>query len=151
MARYNANGSLDLSFNANFLGFATAERLLLQPDGKVIAAGGFDFTGFNTTNEILARFNSDGTRDNTFTDIFPSSVSSNPNTIYDFALQPDGKIVIGGGFHLISPAARNHILRLNSDGTLDSSFDSGAAASASCICSESVRRSSGWPTNNRVR
>jgi len=131
IARLNANGSLDLSFNAIFLGVATANRLLLQPDGKVIAAGGFDFTGFNTTNEILARFNSDGTRDNTFTDIFPSSVALNPNTIYDFALQPDGKIVIGGGFHLISPAVRNHIVRLNQDGTLDTSLDSGANAQLS--------------------
>jgi len=39
IARLNANGSFDPSFNANLKGFSSADRLLLQPDGKVIAAG----------------------------------------------------------------------------------------------------------------
>src|ERR1041385_1431098 len=44
------------------------------------------------------------------------------------ALQPDGKLIIGGYFSTVRGAARNRIARLNSDGTCDTSFDPGAGA-----------------------
>ncbi len=53
----------------------------------------------------------------------------NPNangTIRTFAIQADGKILIGGEFTTVSGVARNRIARLNADGTLDMTFDPNA-------------------------
>src|SRR5258706_145144 len=58
----------------------------------------------------------------------------NPNadsSVYSIAVQADGKILIGGGFTALAPngggtVTRNHIARLNPDGTLDASFDPNA-------------------------
>src|SRR5438105_15444870 len=52
-------------------------------------------------------------------------------TIWVVVVQPDGKILIGGGFTTLSPnggppVTRNHIARLNPDGTLDNAFDPNA-------------------------
>src|SRR5207249_1166673 len=51
--------------------------------------------------------------------------------VYVVVVQPDGKILIGGGFTTLSPnggppVTRNHIARLNPDGTLDNAFDPNA-------------------------
>ena len=51
--------------------------------------------------------------------------------VYVVVVQPDGKILIGGGFTTVSPngglpVTRNHIARLNPDGTLDTAFDPNA-------------------------
>lgn len=43
-------------------------------------------------------------------------------TIYAIAVQPDGKVVIGGRFSAVNGVPRNNIARLNKDGTLDRSF-----------------------------
>src|SRR5205807_10275543 len=53
------------------------------------------------------------------------------NIVYVVVVQPDGKILIGGGFTTLSPnggppVTRNHIARLNPDGTLDNAFDPNA-------------------------
>src|SRR5438034_10122297 len=55
-------------------------------------------------------------------------------TINVVVVQPDGKILIGGAFTTLSPnggaaVTRNHIARLNPDGTLDSDFDPNATGS----------------------
>src|SRR5437660_1973781 len=52
-------------------------------------------------------------------------------TVYVVVVQPDGKILIGGAFTTLSPnggavVTRNHIARLNPDGTLDTAFDPNA-------------------------
>jgi len=50
-------------------------------------------------------------------------ISDNP--VYTMAIQPDGKILVGGGFTTISGQPRDSIARLNPDGSLDTSFDPG--------------------------
>src|SRR6185295_14257980 len=79
----------------------------------------------------IGRLNSDGSVDPTF----------NPganNTISTLALQPDGKIIVGGDFTSIGgggtgSTARNRIARLNPDGSLDPAFDPGANGHISSI------------------
>ena len=131
LARLNANGSLDTSFGAggvvhtDFGGPDAAGRanaLVLQPDGKLVAAGrsrsgpignvGFDL--------ILARYHPDGSLDASFGagGIVVESRGFSGNALL---LQPDGKLVAadGGG----------QLFRLNPDGTLDTSFgDDGRVA-----------------------
>src|SRR5207249_3156817 len=59
----------------------------------------------------------------------PAADSFNPganSSVYCFALQADGKILVGGGFTTLGGQNRNYIGRLNSDGTLDATFNPGA-------------------------
>ena len=119
IARLNADGSVDTTFNpgTGFTGGSGAPgRLVLQPDGKILATGGGLM--YNGVAVDLVRINPDGSRDETFT------VSSTPvGNISGLALQPDGKILIGGSFTSINGVARSRIARLNSNGELDLSFN----------------------------
>lgn len=114
----------DLSFNPPSAFNNNINKILVQPDGKILVAGRFiSYKGF--PSKSLTRINSDGTRDNTF----------QPGTgflggIYNvwvksIALQPDGKIVACGNFTEYNGTAINRIARINSDGSLDSSFNVG--------------------------
>jgi len=110
IARLNADGSLDTTFNIG-TGFGSqVESLKLQADGKVIAAGGF--TTYNSTaRNRIARLNADGSLDTTF------NIGTGANlTINTIAIQPDGKVLIGGFFTTYNSTARNRIARLNADG-----------------------------------
>ena len=81
--------------------------------------GAFNITINGTNRYGLARLNSDGSLDNTF----------NPDVGgYPIALQPDGKVLIGGSFTTVNGTNRNRIARLNADGGLDTSFNPGTGA-----------------------
>ena len=56
---------------------------------------------------------------------------SSPGSGFSCTVQPDGKILIGGGFQTILGVPRNSLARLNPDGTLDINFDAGLAAGSS--------------------
>jgi uncharacterized delta-60 repeat protein len=53
--------------------------------------------------------------------------------IFNTALQPDGKLVIGGGFSSIASVTRNSVARLNADGSLDAGFNPNANGSVACL------------------
>lgn len=114
---------LDISFNlgADFNGFNNeVNSITTQIDGKILIGGSFtNYNGF-TANKII-RINNDGIVDNTFiTGIgFNDMVSS-------IALQTDGKILIAGHFTNYNNNSVNRIVRLNSDGSLDTSFNIGS-------------------------
>ncbi|HMJ09144.1 MAG TPA: FG-GAP-like repeat-containing protein, partial [Pyrinomonadaceae bacterium] len=117
MARVNADGTLDPAFNAG-TGFDVPPKyILLQADGKMIAAG--QFTTFNGTPKSgIARINADGTLDSAFAPTFFQF-----EAVTAAALQTDGKILIVGNFTTVNGTARTGAARLNSDGTLDNVFD----------------------------
>jgi gliding motility-associated-like protein/uncharacterized delta-60 repeat protein len=121
IARLNADGSLDLGFNSGFDG-SNIYALSLQSDGKIIV-GGY-FTNYNTVPiKNIARLNSDGSLDTSF-DIGEGA----DDGVLTSVIQTDGKIIIGGAFSQINNTAANHIARLNIDGSLDTSFSSGAGS-----------------------
>jgi uncharacterized delta-60 repeat protein len=117
LARLNSDGTLDGGFDMS-VGFnSSVNTIALQPDGKILAGG--LFTSFNgSTANRLARLNSDGTLDVGFD--MSTGFNSSVNTI---ALQPDGKILVGGQFTSFNGSTANRLARLNSDGTLDVGFD----------------------------
>ena len=129
-------GQLDTSFNtlghkyAGDAGFngGWPYQFIEQPDGKILVAGGMTDTHWNSTFGI-SRINPDGSYDNTFT-VSEKIKSPNFNTpeVYAMVLQPDGKIVLVGSFNLYESTSRLKILRLNTDGSLDNSFDPGTSA-----------------------
>lgn len=116
LKRLNPDGSQDTGFAPNHLSsLSNILDVALQPDGKVIVAGDLVFSGIK-----IVRLNADGTPDPTFK--VPANNHIN-GIIHRVLLQPDGKVLICGNFTVIGGSNRVRIARLNSDGTLDNSFN----------------------------
>ena len=120
VARLNSDGSLDTSFASNVGGGAgnTVSSLALQTDGKILLGGGFT-TFDSVAAPRMIRLNSDGTTDTAFSTALGTGPDSQVKSV---ALQSDGKILVGGDFTSWDSVATGRLVRLNSDGSLDSSF-----------------------------
>lgn len=118
VARVRADGSLDLSFNSTLGANNSVFALAIQTDGKVLLAGAFDQVG-GVPRSGLARLLPDGSLDAGF-----AIGSGANNAAYAVAVQPDGKILVGGAFTQFSGQRRNGLARLNADGSLDFGFES---------------------------
>jgi uncharacterized delta-60 repeat protein len=131
IARLNPDGTLDTTFvDPNLKANDSVDSIAVQTDGKILVGGGFTSIGGQTRNYI-ARLNPDGTLDTTFNPKFVKNYSHHVDSI---AVQTDGKILVGGHFPIIGGQTRNHIARLNPDGTLDTTFvDLNANADVSSI------------------
>jgi uncharacterized delta-60 repeat protein len=122
--RFNSNGSLDISFNSSNLGFNGVVRdIFVQSDGKILVGGDFTTFGGVTYNRII-RLNSDGTVDGTF------NIGTGFNRgVYSLGQDLDGKILVGsiGAFATTynGISVPGGIIRLNTDGSRDISFDTG--------------------------
>jgi uncharacterized delta-60 repeat protein len=91
--------------------------LALQPDGKVLVGG--QFTSFNgLPGGEIARLSTDGSVDTNFSAI----ITAGDQTVNSLALQPDGKVLVGGIFTGINGVTRVNMARLNADGSVDSNF-----------------------------
>ena len=123
LARLNANGSLDGTFTGSLGANASIIGMALQPDGKIIIAGNFS-TYSGTTVKGLARLNSDGSLDGTF-NVGTGLQRAGLAIGWSLAVQPDGKIIVGGLFKTYNGTSRNSLARLNSDGSLDNTFNIG--------------------------
>ncbi len=120
IARLNADGSLDGSFNPGTGANNSVISCAIQSNGKIIIGG--DFTSYNgTAINCIARLNADGSLDGSFNPA-GQSVYGNVETC---AVQSDGKIIIGGFNLLPNVSGGNYIARLNADGSLDTSFNIG--------------------------
>jgi len=122
LARLNANGSLDSSFNATEISSASVLSVAVQPDGNIIAAGSFS----SGVGSRLARFSSTGVADMFWTPPIDAR-------LWSVGLQTDGKILIGGDFTTIDAVQRLHIARLNSDASLDNAFNPAARGNLEAV------------------
>jgi uncharacterized delta-60 repeat protein len=121
ITRLNADGTPDTTFNPGTAANAMVYSIVPQTDGKILISG--EFTTFNgSTKNRIARLNTDGTPDITFT---PVTGASGP--VYSMGLQTDGKILISGAFTSYDGVTKNNITRLNTDGTLDTTFNVGGS------------------------
>lgn len=122
LARLNANGSLNTSFNLGSGASLTVNTSQLQRDGKVIVGG--VFTSYNgvVKNRVM-RLHPDGRADVTFG--IGTGVDA---AVYASAIQSNGKVIIGGDFSKYNEQKINSIARINTDGTLDTSFHVGTGA-----------------------
>ena len=124
IGRVNSDGSVDPTFNLDsFIGTGpngSVGSIVVQPDGKILVGGGFtSLDGDRTVDSSgLDGSISDGSLDTTF-----RQGSVRNSAVFAVALQPDGKILVGG---YSDPPFSRAIRRLHSDGTLDTSFDPGA-------------------------
>jgi uncharacterized delta-60 repeat protein len=120
--RLNADGTRDTTFNAGGSGANDyVWGFALQPDGKILVAGNFFTYNGNPTSGRVMRLNTDGTSDTTFN---ANGLGAN-GSVSAVAVQPDGKIVIAGLFTSYNgdAAASDYVMRLNADGTRDTSFN----------------------------
>ncbi|MBK9765712.1 MAG: VCBS repeat-containing protein [Chloracidobacterium sp.] len=118
IARLNENGTLDTSFTSPNPDQTNISWLTLAPDGKMYISGPFTIVG-GLARPYIARLNSDGTLDTGFQN--PAAAPTVRSAFKSF-LQPDGKLVIVGSFDTIGGVARRGLARINSDGTLDTTF-----------------------------
>jgi uncharacterized delta-60 repeat protein len=129
--RLNTNGTRDTQFTTNIgagPGSGGPTLVVVQPDGKIILGGSF-ITFNNVIVNRIVRLNANGTRDTQFTqnigtgleknDQPEQGTSASPNKII---IMPDGKIVLSGSFSTINGVVSRRLGRLNSDGTIDTSF-----------------------------
>ena len=131
LARYNPDGTLDTSFgnsggkmitNSNNNG-DHARSVAIQSDGKIVLAGAGDNTG--NDDFALYRYNTDGSLDSSFGTggkVF-TAVGSGNDFAESVAIQSDGKIVVAG-YSYNGSNDDFALVRYNTDGSLDTSFDS---------------------------
>ncbi len=120
IARLNADGSPDTSFNSEIGANNTVNALALQADGKIVIVGDFNGVG-GTSRSHVARLNADGSLDTSFVcDVIDNFSSTFVSAV---AVQSNGKVVIGGFFGDIGGVQRDSLARLNADGSLDTSFN----------------------------
>jgi uncharacterized delta-60 repeat protein len=146
VTRYNTDGTLDNTFGSggrvrtDFPGLAAVpSSVVIQPDGKIVVAGGafplFTFLG----NFELVRYNPNGSLDRSFgnggivTTTFPEGSYASA-----VALQPDGKIIAAGTVFvdfIIGESSNTDfaLARYNSDGNLDATFGNGGQVSTDFV------------------
>lgn len=120
----NADGTLNPDFilagSSIVTGGVQVKNFDIQSDGKILivpAVGGGRVT----------RINTDGTVDFSFASLnFSSTISS-------ICIQPDGKVLVGGQFTMIQSTTMNHLLRLNTNGTLDNTFTIGTGLTGKVV------------------
>jgi uncharacterized delta-60 repeat protein len=126
IGRLNSNGTRDTSFQAGYEPNSTVYVMLVQPDGKILVGGSFTRLGTINRNYI-ARLNPDGTPDSSFN---PGASADAGGLVHALAVQPDGKILVGGLFTQLAGSPRNYIGRLYPDGSLDTDLNPGAGDGA---------------------
>lgn len=131
MVRYQSSGKLDSTFGKNgkvsdSVSLLYMSSMILQPDGKIVVTGTGNPNGFFTE-----RYNNNGALDNsfgsagiTFTQISSSTNGSQPSSV---AIQPDGKIVVGGSTYT-NNGSDIAIVRYNTNGILDNTFNGNGTA-----------------------
>jgi len=121
-------GSAPLQYQWRKDGFAllnATNATLSLTNFQASDAGNYDVLAantFGTVTSLVATLS--------FNSAVPDVLNPGANAeVYAVALQPDGKLFLGGAFTTIGGQARNHIARLNTDGTLDPNFNPGAGGS----------------------
>ena len=128
VGRITVAGELDPSFGDG--GFVTtdfdgdtdiANAVLIQPDGKIVAAGKAKIDGDN--DFAVARYNPDGSLDTTFAgDGKGSAGFGGDDQAYAIALQPDGKLVLAGTKGALFDSGDFAVARFHGNGSPDAGF-----------------------------
>jgi uncharacterized delta-60 repeat protein len=132
--RTDLSGSIDTTFNMGSGAVSNVTCMVTQSDGKLLLGGAFT-TYSGSASSCIVRINTDGTRDTTFN----VGTGFSGGAVSDMRVQPDGKIVAVGAFTSYSGSTRNRIVRLNTNGTYDTTFNIGTGlnVSANCIAIQS--------------
>jgi uncharacterized delta-60 repeat protein len=134
LAKLDATGSLDTTFTSNLGGGPDdlIQAIAIQPDGKIIIGGQFTQIDGVTVPYYICRLNADGTLDTTFNYSGGFGGGFDSPGVNAIKIQDDGKILVGGNFHTYNDVingttSMNNIIRLNTDGTYDTTFNNGGS------------------------
>ncbi len=127
LKRFLPNGQLDTTFSTNANPTYNYGTVAVQPDGKYVVSHNAPSDFYSDLNNI-SRLNNDGTFDTSFTTAVVSTIPSTEPKIKYIAVSND-KIYVGGCFLNCSSNARRNFVRLNSNGTVDTSFTIGSGFS----------------------
>lgn len=119
IARINTNGTRDTSFNMG-TGFNNSVYTIATGSSNSIYVGGIFTTYSGSSVNRIVKINDDGTRDTTF------NIGTGFNNNVDFiTTDSSGKVYIGGAFTTYSGSNVSRFVRLNTDGTIDNTFNMG--------------------------
>ncbi len=125
-------GVMDSGFNTG-IGFnGYVDEMVVRADGKLLIVGAFTEYNGISVNGIVC-LNPDGTVYSSFNSGTGFYESVNGFCVYTVCLQPDGKIIVGGNFTSYQGVSANGIIRLNANGTIDASFDSGTGVNGAPV------------------
>jgi uncharacterized delta-60 repeat protein len=130
VARYLPDGTLDPSFSGDGLqttdvnGFYDgAMGVAIAPDGKILVSGfAASESGTSTTEQAVVRYLPDGTLDDSFAGDGKQTIGPGRGAAGAVAVQPDGKILLGGYDYPETGPVTFAVTRLTDDGTPDASF-----------------------------
>jgi len=124
ITRLHANGNIDDTFDTGTGFDSWVEAINIQSDGKILVGG--KFSSFNgITSNRIARLFADGSLDTSF------YIGTGFNhDVHSIVTQTDGKIIVGGTFTSYNGTPVNRIVRLHTDGTIDTSFVIGTGFSS---------------------
>ncbi len=116
LARFNADGTIDRSFNTGTGPDAAVRSVAVGGDGKIIIGGAFTKVN-NVDRGRIARLNADGSLDASFD---PGSGAN--QTVYAVGVQADKKVLLAGDFTEVRGQLLSRYARLNPNGTVDDGF-----------------------------
>lgn len=128
LARHNTDGSVDHTFMLNSGIADTVNAVGIQSDGKAIVLTAGSYRD-DVLNNSICRFNYDGTYDNTFN----SGTGFSGGASNDIAILSNDKMIIVGGFTSYNGTTVGKIVKLNADGTIDTSFHSGTGVTGASV------------------
>ncbi|GEM_PF-4089426 len=117
VGRYTQDGERDTNYNIAPLVYGTTSQILLQSDGRFLVVGEELRRNMSDPSTAVMRVGVDGTWDTNFNVTVGSALSA--------FVQTNGQILVGCDWSPWPGGARRGALRLNSDGSLDTSFDPG--------------------------
>lgn len=135
LIRLNTDGSVDATLNVgtgffdSFSGTGGVNTLALQ-GSKILVGGSFNLYNGSTYNGVI-RLNSDGSIDTTFAIGIGFSPINDSFLVNTIAVQNNGSILVGGNFTSYNGTSANRIIRLNTNGTVDTSFVYGSGFNGS--------------------
>lgn len=129
VARLDAMGALDATFQQNIGTAGRAYRPRLLPNGQIllISVGGPIAAG-GLTRESVLRLNANGTADASFNAGTGATSGSSPIFVDDILPLPNGQMVVVGPFDTFNGTSAGRIVRLTATGAVDPTFNSGSGA-----------------------
>jgi uncharacterized delta-60 repeat protein len=124
LARLREDGTVDDGFKPSLDGVEVLPSFAIDSMNRVVLGLGVTVGSSISTFSLIRRLNADGSADPSFDVNSPEFGGPYPSPVYVSTVLAldDGKIVFGGGFISINGTASQGIIRLNTDGTVDSGF-----------------------------
>jgi uncharacterized delta-60 repeat protein len=142
ICRLNTNGTLDTTFNSGGSGISTinlttesiVNSMIKDGNDKIIIVGAFNkyvTSSGTTTCSSIIRLNADGSVDTTF-----SLTTGFNDQALAVAIGSSNKIIVGGRFSTYKGTTANRIVRINNDGTYDTTFATGSGVNGQTLATK---------------